>query len=65
MRYERDLPAVKHVGFVRNGQVLWPQAGVLPGVTMALLRRHGTHSPDRPLLGTLREAYTGVAAERP
>ena len=80
VRYERELPAVKHVGlfgtlharrtaqtagyddalfvdsrghvseggtwnvgFVRDGQVLWPQADVLPGVTMALLRRHGSH----------------------
>ncbi|MFG3258661.1 aminotransferase class IV family protein [Streptomyces sp. NPDC048172] len=79
--YERDLPAVKHVGlfgplrarraaqlagfgdalfvgrdglvseggtwnvgFVdQDGDVVWPRADVLPGITMALLQRHAAH----------------------
>ncbi|TXS48057.1 aminotransferase [Streptomyces sp. uw30] len=33
-----------NVGFVdRNGTVVWPQAPVLPGVTMALLRQRAEH----------------------
>ncbi|MFH9867500.1 aminotransferase class IV family protein [Streptomyces lydicus] len=33
-----------NVGFVdREGGVVWPQAPVLPGVTMALLQRHAEH----------------------
>ncbi|MFF8810925.1 aminotransferase class IV [Streptomyces pactum] len=33
-----------NVGFVdREGTVVWPQAPVLPGVTMTLLRRHAAH----------------------
>lgn len=96
VRYDRDLPEVKHVGlfgtlharrqaqlaghddalfvdagghvteggtwnvaFLRDGKVLWPQAAVLPGVTMALLREHGTHL-DTPL--TLDEAKGMEAA---
>ncbi|MDI3422950.1 aminotransferase class IV family protein [Streptomyces luteolus] len=48
-----------NVGFVRDGEVLWPQADVLPGVTMALLRAHGTHTRT-PL--TLTQAKTMDAA---
>ncbi|MCS0635935.1 aminotransferase class IV family protein [Streptomyces sp. LP05-1] len=81
VRYERDLPLVKHtglfgslhirrtaqatgyddalfigpddrvsegvtwnIGFIdQNDSVVWPQAPVLPGVTMALLQQHAAH----------------------
>ncbi|MEV7886928.1 aminotransferase class IV family protein [Streptomyces sp. NPDC002817] len=80
VRYERDLPEVKHVGlfgalharrtaqlngyddalfvgadgcvseggtwnigFISDEGVVWPQAPVLPGVTMALLQQHVEH----------------------
>ncbi len=33
-----------NVGFIDgDGTVLWPDEGILPGVTMALLKAHGTH----------------------
>ncbi|MEU0837976.1 aminotransferase class IV family protein [Streptomyces sp. NPDC005962] len=82
IRYERDVPAVKHtglfgplharraaqldgyddalftgpddriseggtwnVGFIGDQGVVWPQADVLPGVTMALLQQHTEPTP--------------------
>lgn len=48
-----------NVGFVdHQGAVVWPQAPVLPGVTMALLQRHTEHRTD---VVTLNQAM-GMAA---
>ncbi|MFE4583320.1 aminotransferase class IV, partial [Streptomyces chartreusis] len=48
-----------NVGFVdRNGTLVWPQAPVLPGVTMALLRQRAEH---RVATVTLEQAK-GMAA---
>lgn len=33
----RDMPQVKHVGFVDGDQIVWPQADCLLGVTMRLV----------------------------
>ncbi|MFD5858077.1 aminotransferase class IV family protein [Streptomyces chartreusis] len=49
-----------NVGFVdRNGTVVWPQAPVLPGVTMALLRHRAEH---RVATVTLEQAKDMAAA---
>ncbi len=49
-----------NVGFIdADGTVLWPETGVLPGVTMALLKAHGTH---RDASITLDRAKTMQAA---
>ncbi|MFI9723442.1 aminotransferase class IV family protein [Streptomyces sp. NPDC052396] len=55
-----------NVGFVdADGAVVWPEAEVLPGVTMALLRRHHP-CVEAPLevsdLGTMRAAFATNAA---
>lgn len=48
-----------NIGFVdQNGTVVWPQAPVLPGVTMALLRQHAEHKVATVTL----EQATGMAA---
>ncbi|MGW2492320.1 aminotransferase class IV [Streptomyces sp. NPDC001606] len=97
VRYERDLPRVKHVGlfgtlharrraqlagaddalfhdavglvsegptwnvgFILDGQLVWPDAEVLPGVTMALLRQSGHDHVTAPV--TVEQALTAEAA---
>ncbi|MFC5655123.1 aminotransferase class IV [Streptomyces nogalater] len=97
VRYERDLPLVKHVGlfgalharrraqlagaddalfhdaaglvsegptwnvgFILDGQVVWPDAAVLPGVTMALLRDSGHDHVTAPV--TVEQALAAEAA---
>ncbi|MFD4523369.1 aminotransferase class IV family protein [Streptomyces sp. NPDC058470] len=100
VRYERDLPQVKHcglfgalharraaqlagaddalftgcdglvseggtwnVGFIDgNGTVVWPDAPVLPGVTMALLKQHAVGVSHRTAAVTLGQAKSMAAA---
>lgn len=100
VRYERDLPQVKHcglfgtlharreaqlagaddalfigpddlvseggtwnVGFIDgNGTVVWPDAPVLPGVTMALLQQHAGDVRHRTTAVTLDQAKSMAAA---
>jgi branched-subunit amino acid aminotransferase/4-amino-4-deoxychorismate lyase len=45
-----------------NGAVVWPQAPVLPGVTMALLRQHATGIEHRTATVTLDQAKAMAAA---
>jgi branched-subunit amino acid aminotransferase/4-amino-4-deoxychorismate lyase len=49
-----------NVGFIRDGQIIWPDADVLPGVTMALLQNSGHHHVTAPV--TAEEALTAEAA---
>lgn len=49
-----------NVGFIRDGRVLWPEAEVLPGVTMALLRGSGHEHVTVPI--TMEQALTAEAA---
>ncbi|MBH0242973.1 MULTISPECIES: aminotransferase class IV [Streptomyces] len=56
--------ATWNVGLIdRDGTVLWPRSGVLPGVTMALLREHPTPpAQHRDADLTLEDARVMVAA---
>jgi branched-subunit amino acid aminotransferase/4-amino-4-deoxychorismate lyase len=45
-----------------NGAVVWPQAAVLPGVTMALLQQHATGIEHRTATVTLDQAKAMAAA---
>ncbi|MFE9968944.1 aminotransferase class IV (plasmid) [Streptomyces sp. NBC_01724] len=49
-----------NVGFILNGQVVWPEADVLPGVTMALLQQSAHQHVIRPV--SLDEARAAEAA---
>ncbi|GAB2882160.1 aminotransferase class IV family protein [Streptomyces deserti] len=52
-----------NVAFIRNGQVVWPDADVLPGVTMALLQQSGHDHITAPIpLETARGAEAAFAA---
>lgn len=52
-----------NVGFIDgNGTVVWPQAPVLPGVTMALLQQHATGVEHRTSPVTLDQAKRMAAA---
>ncbi|WP_326807098.1 MULTISPECIES: aminotransferase class IV family protein [unclassified Streptomyces] len=49
-----------NVGLIRAGRIVWPQADVLPGVTMALVRRSAHQHVTAPV--TLQDAQEAEAA---
>ncbi|BBA98964.1 hypothetical protein RVR_5384 [Actinacidiphila reveromycinica] len=54
-----------NIGFFDGSQVIWPNAGALPGVTMRLLQRlheHRTRRVTLPDVGTMRAAFATNAA---
>ena len=54
--------ATWNVGLIRGGEVVWPQADALPGVTMALVRRSGhRHVTARVTLPDLQDAEAAFA----